>query len=191
MAKSAALSLRPLAIRFLGDEYDDTSLTAISFLQSVLVIYKKEKKRAAQTHLTQEKADFLVKLLETTFSKLRYFSDEEWGGDDDDDDGEDEVVTAFLDMRRVSLDDPLTKALTFLTKVSSVQQLKMLFDAIAWIDFDLFSNSVRQLIVTTLDSVDSGSSNLDWKDVELALYVLYLYGEPASKGGYMSTSAVE
>lgn len=58
----------------------------------------------------------------------------------------------------------------------------MLFDAIAWIDFDLFSNSVRQLIVSTLDSVDSGSSNLDWKDVELALYVLYLYGEPAGKG---------
>lgn len=67
-----------------------------------MAIYKKEKKRAAQTHLTQEKAEFLVKLMETTFSKLRYFSDEEWGGDDDDDDdGEDEVVTAFLDMRKV------------------------------------------------------------------------------------------
>lgn len=101
MAKAAALSLRPLAIRFLADEYDDTSLTVITFLQSIMALYKKEKKRAAQTHLTQEKAEFLVKLLETTFAKLRYFSDEEWGGDDDDEDGEDEVVTAFLDLRKV------------------------------------------------------------------------------------------
>lgn len=68
-----------------------------------MAIYKKEKKRSIQTHLTQEKAEFLVKLLETTFSKLRYFSDEEWGGEDDDDDGEDEVVTAFIDTRRVSV----------------------------------------------------------------------------------------
>jgi exportin-T len=109
------LNLRPLAIRFLEDEYDDTSLTVIPFLQSILGLYKKEKKRAAQAHLTQEKADFLVKLLETTFSKLRYFTDEEWGGDDDDDDGEDEVVTAFLDMRRVSLKFLLAYFLMFLT----------------------------------------------------------------------------
>ena len=109
------MNLRPLAIRFLGDEYDDTSLTVIPFLQSILGLYKKEKKRAAQAHLTQEKADFLVKLLETTFSKLRYFTDEEWGGDDDDDDGEDEVVTAFLDMRRVSLKFLLAYFLMFLT----------------------------------------------------------------------------
>lgn len=67
----------------------------------MLAIYKKEKKRTPQNHLTQEKAEFLVKLLETTFAKLRYFTDEEWGGDEDDEDGDDEVVTAFLDMRRV------------------------------------------------------------------------------------------
>lgn len=46
---------------------------------------------------------------------------------------------------------------------------------------------MRQLIVSTLDSVDSGTSNLDWKDVELALYVLYMYGEPAAKGASRTT----
>lgn len=71
----------------------------------------------------------------------------------------------------------------------SLQNMKTLFDAVAWIDFDLFTNSVRQLILSTLDSVDSGNSSLDWKDVELALYVLYMYGEPAAKGE-LATSCV-
>lgn len=65
---------------------------------------------------------------------------------------------------------------------ASIQNLKTLFDAVAWIDFDLFTSSVRQLVMSTLDSVDSGSSSLDWKDVEVALFALYMFGEPASKG---------
>lgn len=58
----------------------------------------------------------------------------------------------------------------------------MLYDGIAWIDYDLFASNIRNLVNSTLDTVDSGSGNLDWKDVEVALHALYLFGEPASKG---------
>lgn len=100
-AKSAALAQRPLALRFLADEYDDTSSTVITFVQAILNIYKKEKKRDAAGHFTAEKAEFLSSLLSTTIQKMRYSSEEEWGGDDDDEDGEDEEVIAFAEMRRV------------------------------------------------------------------------------------------
>lgn len=160
-ALSATLEQRSLALRFLADEYDDTSSTVIPFFSAILVIYKKEKKRAAQTHLTPEKAEFLNKLLEVTIRKMRYSNEEEWGGEDDaSEDGQDEAVVAFLDFRR---------------------NLKTIFDAVAAVDFDLFATDVKGLITRTLDSVDSGSSDLEWMDVEVALFVLYSYGEPAQK----------
>ena len=64
----------------------------------------------------------------------------------------------------------------------SPQNLKTLFDAVAWIDFDIFTSSVKALVVQTIDSVDSGAQSLSWNDVEVALYVLYILGEPATKG---------
>lgn len=100
-ALSAALALRPTVLRFLEDEYDDTSATVIPYIQSIMSIYKKEKKRNAQGHLTEEKASFLTRLLETTISKMRFSSEEEWGADEDDEDGEDEAVIAFAEMRKV------------------------------------------------------------------------------------------
>ena len=94
---------------------------------------------------------------------MRYSNEEEWGGEDDaSEDGQDEAVVAFLDFRR---------------------NLKTIFDAVAAVDFDLFATDVKSLITRTLDSVDSGSSDLEWMDVEVALFVLYSYGEPAQKGG--------
>lgn len=163
-AKTSALALRPLALRFLADEYDDTSATVIPFFSSILGIYKKEKKRTPQNqnHMTQEKTEFLNRLLEVTIGKMRFSSEEEWGADDDDEDGDDEAVTAFAEFRK---------------------NLKTIFDAVAWIDFGLFSGDIKDMLFRTLDSVDSGSTgSLAWNDVELVLHVLYLYGEPAQKG---------
>lgn len=61
------------------------------------------------------------------------------------------------------------------------KQLKTVFDAVAWIDFDLFSSACRNLIFTMLDAVDAGGQGQTWSDVEVTLYVLYIYGEPAAK----------
>lgn len=163
-AKVAALALRPLGLRFLADEYDDTSATVIPFFGSIMGIYKKEKKRTPQNqpHMTEEKTAFLNRLLEVTIGKMRFSSEEEWGADDEDEDGDDEAVTAFAEFRK---------------------NLKTLFDAIAWIDFTLFSGDIKDMLFRTLDGVDAGAAgSLAWNDVELVLHVLYLYGEPAQKG---------
>lgn len=102
-ALASALTLRPLTLRFLDDEYDDTSATVIPFLQNLFSIYKREKKRNAQGHLTADKAEFLRSVMATVFRKMRYSREEEWGGEDDDEDGEDEDVAAFTEYRRVRL----------------------------------------------------------------------------------------
>ena len=100
-ALSSALALRPLILRFLGDDYDDTSATVIPFLQSIMSIYKKDKKRNAQGHLTEDKAQYLRELLLTVFRKMRYSREEEWPGDDDEEDGANEDVEAFIEFRKV------------------------------------------------------------------------------------------
>ena len=59
--------------------------------------------------------------------------------------------------------------------------MKTVYDAVAWIDFDLLSEGCKNFVFSTLDAVDAGGAGQSWEDVELALYILYLYGEPAAK----------
>lgn len=62
------------------------------------------------------------------------------------------------------------------------RNLRTLFDAIAWIDWNIFTETVKGLIVMTLQSGNENLQNLQWMDAEVALYVLYILGEAAAKG---------
>lgn len=74
------------------------------------------------------------------------------------------------------------------------QTLKTIFDNIATIDYSHFSANLRSFIVSTLDSIDAGDRNGGsspaWNDVEVALYVLYIYGETTVKQTGTSGAAV-
>jgi exportin-T len=49
-------------------------------------------------------------------------------------------------------------------------------DAVFTIDQDLVTNAVRALSLQTLSAYSSGMS-LNWNDAELAVYLVYLFGE--------------
>jgi len=158
-ARTLLMALQDLLLSFLSDEYDDTASAVIPLASSIMSLFKKEKKKDGANHLDAAKSTFLNSLLQVVLRKMQYTTEEEWGGGDDDED-EDEAVH-FAEMRK---------------------NLKTLFDAIAVLSEELFANQVRSLIVGVLDTLDSGNQGkLTWQQVELVLYVLYLYGE-AMKG---------
>ncbi len=61
-------------------------------------------------------------------------------------------------------------------------------DAIITIDDDLVSDAVRTIAMSTLSVYENaggaGAGNLTWQDAELAVYLVFLYGELRPKGGY-------
>lgn len=63
----------------------------------------------------------------------------------------------------------------------TLQSLKSFYDSIAALDYVLFTSYVHSVVMSTFEKFKNLGASLDWRELELALYVLYLYGE-ARKG---------
>ncbi|KAJ3361329.1 hypothetical protein HDU91_003982 [Kappamyces sp. JEL0680] len=105
--------------------------------------------------------DSVASLLEVLALKMKYDSDEEYRLEDA---GEEEAL--FLEMRK---------------------SLKIPFDSIASLNYELFSASISQLVCRVFQSArpDSQSAELSvkWVDAELALYLLYIFVESKNTKG--------
>ena len=162
-ASNMATSLLPLLLRFLVDPRDETSISVHPFATSILSVYKKEKKRAGAGNnmpdptMTDSKRAFLSELLKGTVSKMAYADEAEWDlaleGEEDED------QRAFDEMRK---------------------NLRVIGDAVAWIDPELYAEGVRGIILETIDLYEAGCAEdgrLSWQRIELALAMLYGFGE--------------
>lgn len=165
-ARESAFALGSLVLRFLGDPVDDITLVIIPSASTLLSVFKKEKKRNADGHLTVEKRQFLSELLQVTIRKMQYGPDADWVGAEDDPDIDEDEFKRFENLRR---------------------QLKILFDAVAWISDSLFHEICLALLASVVDTIDASgpeASGLSWQQVELATWVLYCIGD-AAKGTSM------
>ncbi|PKY18419.1 ARM repeat-containing protein [Rhizophagus irregularis] len=146
--------LLPFLLKFLANEYDDVSCAVFSFVSALQAIFKKQKKQAGS--LAGSQREFIDSLLKVIVIKMKYDDETDWGGTE-----EDEVEEAeFLEMRK---------------------NLKTFFDAIYNIDEQLFTSYVHTAVINTLDKYQRVGNSIDWRELELALHVLLLYGE-AFKG---------
>ncbi|CAB4426788.1 unnamed protein product [Rhizophagus irregularis] len=146
--------LLPFLLKFLANEYDDVSCAVFSFVSALQAIFKKQKKQAGS--LAGSQREFIDSLLKVIVIKMKYDDETDWGGTE-----EDEVEEAeFLEMRK---------------------NLKTFFDAIYNIDEQLFTSYVHTAVINTLDKYQRVGNSIDWREPELALHVLLLYGE-AFKG---------
>ncbi|KAK4053974.1 pre-tRNA nuclear export protein [Microbotryomycetes sp. JL221] len=156
-------ALLPLLLRFISDVHDPTALAVFPFATTILTMYKKEKKRAgpngAQT-ITAEKRSFLTELLKATVDKMGYKDDDEWTLSVEGD--EDEDAAQFAELRK---------------------NLRMVGDAIAALDPDLYSDALRAIIIPAFDAYEAGSTDQPWQKIELALALLYGYGQAISAQG--------
>lgn len=144
----------PVMLRFMADEYDDTCSTIFPLLQTVLINYKRSKK-VASVSLDESTRSFLASLLDVILQKMR------WNKDDDPNDMDEDDITAFELLRK---------------------DLRSFMDSISTIDPDLVTQAVRTLVLNTLSRYRNGPS-VEWHDAELAVFLVYIFGEVSKSGG--------
>ncbi len=189
-AHQLQVQIFPVALRFLADEWDDVSVTVHLFLSHVLAAvcisppvwdychltsvrqYKRQKKNSPVTHMTEEKKQFLSSLLEVAFQKMK------WDTDADPDSMDDDDKLGFDTMRKVG---EIPQMLILLLRPP--QDLRTFADSVMAIDESLVNGYVQNLALDTLQQFQSGIS-ISWQDAELAVYLIFLYGElqKANKG---------
>ncbi|KAI9245963.1 armadillo-type protein [Sporodiniella umbellata] len=163
--KAAAWSLiehiTPYLLKFLSNEYDDTSSAVFPFVNDMLYIFKKQKKQMQS--FSQGQHEFMASLLNVVVLKLRYDDETEWGTDED----EPEEEALFFEMRK---------------------NLRIFAEHIAAINEELYVGFIHSFVMDTINKYKAGNE-LDWRDVELCLYVLYCYGEALSKASMVFVDA--
>ncbi|TBU33297.1 ARM repeat-containing protein [Dichomitus squalens] len=144
----------PVMLRFLADEYDDTCSTVFPLLQTVLLTYKRQRKSSTDP-LDPAKRSFLSSLLSVILEKLK------WDEESDPEDMDEDDKAAFEELRK---------------------ELRTFMDSTLLIDPELVTESVRTLALNTLTAYQNGVA-LKWNDAELAVYLVYIFGEINKTGG--------
>ncbi|KAF8896374.1 armadillo-type protein [Infundibulicybe gibba] len=144
----------PVMLRFLADEYDDTSSTVFPLLQVILTSYKRSRKMSPDP-IDASKRSFLVSLLQVLLEKMKW--DEQADPDDVDEDDNAEF-------------DKIRK------------ELRTFMDSVLAIDQELVTDAVRTLSLNTISAYQSGVS-IKWNDAELGIYLVFMFGEINKSGG--------
>ncbi|KAM5387205.1 hypothetical protein ACJA88_001557 [Fusarium oxysporum] len=105
------------------------------------------------TVVHQDYGGMLAPILDAIIHKMRYDETTNWG---DEDELTDEAE--FQELRR---------------KLQNLQK------SIAAIDQPLYMDMLSNLVATTFQTLDQQGSQMDWRDLDLALYEMYLFGELA------------
>ena len=99
----------------------------------------------------------LLPILRAVFAKMRYDETASWGEDDDEED-----EAEFQDLRK---------------------RLDVLQQTIAGADEQLYSDAVTSLVEQTFDDLRAQGAQVNWRDLELALHEMFLFGDLAVKTG--------
>ncbi|KAI0077912.1 ARM repeat-containing protein [Panus rudis PR-1116 ss-1] len=144
----------PVMLRFMADEYDDTCSTVFPLLQNVLAGYKRVRKTSSEP-LDETKRSFLTSLLRVVLEKLK------WDEEADPDEMDEDDKAAFDELRK---------------------DLRTFVDSALMIDQGLVTDALSSLSLSTLNSYQSGVP-IKWHDAELAVYMVYIFGEINKTGG--------
>lgn len=144
----------PHLLRFFSDEYDEVCSTVLNAMNDVLAFLRRTSQGEGPS---PQRAVMLLPILKAIFGKMRYDETASWG---DEDDRTDEAE--FQDLRK---------------RLGALQQ------TIAAVDERLFMDAVTGLVHDTFERLRTQGSNLNWRDLDLALHEMYMYGELAMKAG--------
>ena len=153
-AERVLAAFLPHLLRFFSDEYDEVCSTVLNAMTDVLSFLRRTSQ--GQTPSPQ-RAVMLLPILKAIFAKMRYDETASWG---DDDEKTDEAE--FQDLRK---------------RLSSLQQ------AIAAADEQLYVDAISGLVHATLEKLRTQPTQLNWRDLDLALHEIYLLGDLAVKAG--------
>lgn len=157
-------SFVPFVLRFFSDEYDEVCSTVIPCLTDLLTLLRNKMK--TNSPLYSECSSMLPAILDAVIAKMRYDETASWGNEDAQTD-----EAEFQDLRK---------------------RLHNLQRAVAAVDENLCLDRFNNVVISTFDKFQTQNGQLDWRDLDLAMYQMYLFGDLAMKDGglYSKTKPV-
>lgn len=145
----------PHLLRFFSDEYDEICSTVIPCVTDLLTLFRNKAK--ANNVFYSENGHILPSVLDVVIGKMKYDETSSWGKEDAQTD-----EAEFQDLRK---------------------RLQVLQQSIAAVNRDLYVDSISKIVIETFERYRSQRGQLDWREVELAMHEMFLFGELALKGG--------
>lgn len=155
-AEQLLASFLPHLLRFFSDIFDEVCSTVLNAMNDVLAFLRRASQGDSATASAQ-RAAMLLPILKAIFSKMRYDDTADWGQEDEQTD-----EAEFQDLRK---------------------RLAALQSAIAAADETLYIDAISTLVHDTFQRLRTEGSQLNWRDLDLALHEVYLIGDLAVKAG--------
>ncbi|KAL8705777.1 MAG: hypothetical protein Q9201_001123 [Fulgogasparrea decipioides] len=147
----------PLVLRFFSDEYDEICSTVIPCLSDLLTLFRRKEKSSAVIH--EQSTAMLGPVLDAVVAKMRYDETSSWGNEDAQTD-----EAEFQELRK---------------------RLHVLQQAVAAVNETLYQDKISNVVITTFDNYQRDGPRVDWRDLDLALHEMFLFGELGLKSGGM------
>ncbi|KAF2741431.1 Exportin-T [Polyplosphaeria fusca] len=141
----------PFLLRFFADQYDEVCSTVIPSLTDVLTFFRKLQKKTGT--LPTQYSQMLPPVLDAIIAKMKYDETASWG-----EDGEQTDEAEFQELRK---------------------RLHVLQQAAAAIDEPFYIETLSRVVGNTFQRLVSADPSLNWRDLDLALYEMFLFGELA------------
>ena len=149
-AELLLLSLTPKLLRFLSDDFDEVCSTVIPALTEELTLFRKLRNTFG---LQQSYGDLLAPILNAVVAKMRYDDTSTWGEEDEETD-----EAEFQELRK---------------------RLKVTQQIIATINEELYLKTLAEMVQSTLNRFKAERDQVDWRDLDVALVEMHLFGELA------------
>ncbi|PNS21488.1 hypothetical protein CAC42_1267 [Sphaceloma murrayae] len=147
----------PYLLRFFSDEYDEICSSVIPSMTDLLTMFRRKVK--VGVGIGNGEVQMLQPILDTIIIKMKFDDTADWGAEDDQTD-----EAEFQELRK---------------------RLHVLQQTVAAVDENLFMNTISRLVANTFNGIDAGDSRITWRELDLALHEMYLFGELAIKSGSM------
>lgn len=142
-------------LRFFADEYDEICSAVIPSLTDLLTMLRRNVR--SKGAMPSQYASMLQPILDSIIAKMKYDETACWG---DDDEATDEAE--FQDLRK---------------------RLHVLQQTVAAVDEQLYIDTLTRVVATTFTRLDSADDKPNWRDLDLAMHEMYLFGELSVKNG--------
>ncbi|KAI9675790.1 MAG: pre-tRNA nuclear export protein [Trizodia sp. TS-e1964] len=149
----------PFTLRLFSDRYDEICSIVIPSLNDLLNLLRKENKTGGRWSNTQ--TQMLSPILNAIIAKMKHDETSSWGNEDEQTD-----EAEFQELRK---------------RLQNLQQ------AVASVDESLYIVVVSNLVLDTFDRLAQTQGQMDWRDLDLALHEIFLFGELTPKSGSIPT----
>lgn len=149
----------PHILRFFSDEYDEVCSTVIPCVSDVLSYLRKVAK--SNPSLAAQHSSILLPILKAIIAKMRYDETLSWG-----DEHEQTDEAEFQELRK---------------RLGVLQQI------VASVDEQLYMDAVSEVVGATFENLRQSGAQVDWRDLDLALHEMFLFGDIAVRAGSLYT----